>query len=362
MESGKARERNILQEMDGTQQKAAVLEGLVLNQQRQIALLTDSTTSLQAAIGPQEQNLAQLGSRILTMEDEQHRLADVLARSLLTERRMNQWSTLEMMLGARSWREFLARRSLLKRLQTTSKNTISSLAAAVDTLQVTENDIFTRTHKLREQKSSIESKRQEAEAARRNIQQDLRELSRTKTALRSGLNKVRKDRKLLTERRQEIAAAQARIEEFIGKITRTEPLPGVSLESQKGRLPWPVPGRIVERFGLVRNRDTYTVTENPGIELSANAMDNVIAVADGEVSSVTWLRGFGNVCIVEHPGSYYTVYAKLGQVSVRARDRIQAGAPLGSPGYDAAADEYRVHFELWAGKEKKNPSDWLHKP
>jgi septal ring factor EnvC (AmiA/AmiB activator) len=146
---------------------------------------------------------------------------------------------------------------------------------------------------------------------------------------------------------------------MIGKMARGEPMSGVALSVLRGSLPWPVIGRLVSRFGIVRNRKLATVTENPGIELAATADAAVSTVAEGRVSSVTWLRGYGNVCIVEHPGSFYTVYAKLGQVVVRPRDELRAGEIIGYPGFDAGSEDYRVHFELWSGKEKKNPIEWL---
>ena len=247
----------------------------------------------------------------------------------------------------------------MKRLQRTAHQSLSTLAASVDTLQETEDAVFASTQILREQKWSLEANRRRATDLTRDLQRDITELERGKNSLQSRLKKLRQDRKLLEQHRQEIAASQAQIEEMIGKIARGEPMSGIALATLKGALPWPVIGRVVAKFGAVKNPALATITENPGIEIAASADAAVSSVAEGRVSSVTWLRGYGNVCIIEHPGSFYTVYAKLGQVVVKPREDVRSGGVIGYPGFDASSEDYRVHFELWSGKEKKNPLEWL---
>jgi murein DD-endopeptidase MepM/ murein hydrolase activator NlpD len=112
---------------------------------------------------------------------------------------------------------------------------------------------------------------------------------------------------------------------------------------------------------MIRNRESSTLTENPGIDLTIAVDEPVRAVADGKINSVTWLRGFGNVCIVEHSGSFYTVYAHLGNLSVENGQLLKKGDIVGGPSLDPLSGEYRLHFELWSGKEKKNPREWLTK-
>jgi septal ring factor EnvC (AmiA/AmiB activator) len=359
LETGAARERGVLKDLDAGEQRVAISEELVRDQRRQMTALRDSIARIKAEIGPREAELANLGSRIITLEDDQQKLSGALARSLLAERRLSGVAVLDFLLGAESWRELLARRGALKRLEGTVTQSMQTLAASVDTLQETEDVVFASTQTLRERKWQLEAKRRQITDLARDLQGDLNELERGKHELQSRLHKLRQNRKLLEVHRHDVAASQAQIEEMIGKMARGEPMSGVALSVLRGSLPWPVIGRLVSRFGIVRNRKLATVTENPGIELAATADAAVSTVAEGRVSSVTWLRGYGNVCIVEHPGSFYTVYAKLGQVVVRPRDELRAGEIIGYPGFDAGSEDYRVHFELWSGKEKKNPIEWL---
>ncbi len=359
LEAHRSREQGVIKDADATRRRMVLLEEMMRGQRHEVDGLKDSISAVESEIAPRNAELAELGNRIIGLEDEQQRISVSLAHSLLTEGRLTGWASLEFLLGSHSWRDLLTRRALLKRLHMTEHRSLLSLHALKDTLQEAESTIFEIAKALRERKSDLEQSRGVARAREDNLRADLQKLDDEKASLKERLTDLRRERKALTVRRREIAAAQLQIEHMIDRATERSPLAGMPLSLRRGSLPWPVAGRVVERFGLMHNRKLDTMTENPGIELSTDANAHVTSVADGRVSSVTWLRGYGNVCIVEHPGSFYTVYAKLDQVLVKADDDVRVGSVLGKPSYDATASDYRVHFELWSGKEKKDPIEWL---
>jgi septal ring factor EnvC (AmiA/AmiB activator) len=359
LETRKSREQDMLRDADAAKQRTALLQEMMRRQNHQVDGLEDSIAALEAEIAPQNAQLADLGTKIIGLEDEQQKIGSSLARSMLVEQRLTGWASLEFLFGSHSWRDLLARRSLLKRLQITEKHSLLSLHMVSDSLQDTENTVFESARALRERKSNLEQSQGAAVAQEQNLRTDLQKLDDERGSLQQRLTELRHERRSLTARRKEIAEAQREIEHMVDKATERAPLAGTSLDLRKGSLPWPVAGRVVEHFGLVHNRKLDTVTENPGIELSTDADSPVTSVADGRVSSVTWLRGYGNVCIVEHPGSFYTVYAKLDKVLVKADELVSGGAVIGQPAYDAGTKDYRVHFEVWSGKEKKDPIEWL---
>jgi murein DD-endopeptidase MepM/ murein hydrolase activator NlpD len=85
----------------------------------------------------------------------------------------------------------------------------------------------------------------------------------------------------------------------------------------------------------------------------------VIAVADGNVSIVTYIPGFGNIIILTHSGGYRTIYADLSEIGVAESQKVKVGEVIGKSG--VSVDGKVLHFELWKDHEKQNPEVWLAK-
>lgn len=132
--------------------------------------------------------------------------------------------------------------------------------------------------------------------------------------------------------------------------------------AMKGSLPRPVSGgwTVTGKFGRHSLPDLPDVVyDNPGIDVEVSKGAAVSAVYPGSVSGVYVVAGFGTVVIVNH-GDYYTVYGNLASPSVKVGDKVKQGQHIGkaadsmdSPGKGA------LHFEVWKGREKLNPSNWI---
>ena len=359
LESERGQEYDVLGQLNIRQKQVSVQEALIREQQTRAGVLRDSIANLESDIEVRESYLSQLGLQIIDLEDRHDLLSEGLARTLLADRRLAQFGAMEFMLGARSWRDLMSRRAVVKRLESIERNALNSLAIAADTLQTTESYVFTESRTLRAQKDLLELRRAEALELEHGLTVENAKLDQGKQQLVAELDRIQNNRKLLEERSREIETAQAAIKGMIEKVVRGEPMTGISLLLSRGVLPWPANGRVVQRFGLVKNEALSTFTENPGIEILVSADEPIKCIAEGKVSSITWLRGFGNVCIVEHPGSFFTVYARLGQIDVTTNQTVATGQSLGYTSFDPVSEQYRLHFEFWSGKDKKDPLEWL---
>jgi murein DD-endopeptidase MepM/ murein hydrolase activator NlpD len=86
----------------------------------------------------------------------------------------------------------------------------------------------------------------------------------------------------------------------------------------------------------------------------------VTTVADGEVTTIWWLPGYGNLVIVDHYSGFRTVYAHLSEITVSEGQKVKEGEQIGASG--EALEGARLHFELWKDREKQNPELWLSRP
>ncbi|MFH1011202.1 MAG: M23 family metallopeptidase, partial [bacterium] len=272
---------------------------------------------------------------------------------------------LEFLLGAQSVGELFRRRQVLSNLHRLEEKHLAQLAYQSRQLDLLRDQIVARTNHLEGEYRLIDETRRDVLEAERRLRAEQEKLKQQQQLLAADLEMVHSDRALLERQRLEIQEALRRIEEMVKAARDTSTLagilPGEPLTPLKGLLPWPVQGDVIEYFGAQKHRRSETVTDNPGIDIAASASQEVSCVADGRVAICTWLRGFGNVVIVEHPGDFFTVYAHLQQLTVQRGDEVRAGDGIGTASLDGITGKYRIHFELWEGKQKQNPLHWLTK-
>lgn len=135
-----------------------------------------------------------------------------------------------------------------------------------------------------------------------------------------------------------------------------------SFESNRGRLPWPVEtGSVVEAFGRHQHAIAEKVMmDNKGIEIQTRTNASVRAVFDGEVTAVVYTPGMGQMVLVSH-GQYFTVYNRLGSVSVKKGDKVRTKQQLGTVVLNDDGIPV-VHFELWRVSKDYyavDPQGWL---
>ena len=144
----------------------------------------------------------------------------------------------------------------------------------------------------------------------------------------------------------------------ISPITSVENVSNYPLFSTyKGRLTWPAEGRIVNKFGEQLNPQLRTVTMNFGVDIAVSYGSPVRAVADGRVSIIYWLPGYGNIIILTHSEDFRTVYAYLSEILVVEGQIVNRGSIIAKSGESLSGE--MLHFQIWRGREKQNPELWL---
>ena len=126
----------------------------------------------------------------------------------------------------------------------------------------------------------------------------------------------------------------------------------------KGNLPWPADGPIVDRFGQ-KFHPVYKnlkLPPNNGVDIALAKGAKVRAVFDGVVRQIVVMPGYNKCILVQH-GNYFTFYCKLGSTSVKAGDKVMTGDLLGT--VDVINDQIQLHFQVWQGNKPQNPEHWL---
>jgi len=132
--------------------------------------------------------------------------------------------------------------------------------------------------------------------------------------------------------------------------------------SNKGKLPWPLEkGVIVQRYGKQKHAVFAGIeTFNNGIDIATDKKAIVRAVFDGTISRIFFIKGEGKAILMNH-GEYFSVYSGLQEVSVKVGNKLLAKEKIGIVFTQEAEEKTELHFEIWKGYDKYDPSKWLYK-
>jgi lipoprotein NlpD len=130
----------------------------------------------------------------------------------------------------------------------------------------------------------------------------------------------------------------------------SRPAPRREVQAAKGTFIWPVRGSVVKKFGSKGSQ------ANKGIEVAAPVGSAVVAAAAGKVTySGDGITGFGNLIILKHDDSFFTVYGFNQANLVKSGSFVSQGQKIALAGRPSTGGRARLHFEIRRGKEAVNP-------
>ncbi|MGL1832565.1 murein hydrolase activator EnvC family protein [Rhodocyclaceae bacterium SMB388] len=131
---------------------------------------------------------------------------------------------------------------------------------------------------------------------------------------------------------------------------------GVRFSQLRGTMGFPVRGELIGRFGAPRAEGG---TRWRGIFIRAGGGEDVVAVAAGEIVFSDWMRGYGNLIIVDHGDDYLTIYGNNDALLKVVGDRISGGTPIASVGASGGGQESGLYFEVRHKGEPMDPMKWI---
>jgi len=215
-------------------------------------------------------------------------------------------------------------------------------------------------HDLQQEKVGVEAALQERLKVEAALLETIRKRRKTLKVSRQKKNallfRIDQDKELHERLLEELREAE---EELLERIRQAPPTPVIvekgPLSAQKGRLAWPVKGKIYRRFGISRS------VRSKGIDIKAEPGTPVRAVWGGDVAFADWFRGYGKLLIIHHGEKDYTIAAHLSELTRRKGERVEAGEIVGHAGATGSVDGCLVHFEIWHGGKPEDPLKWLQK-
>lgn len=227
---------------------------------------------------------------------------------------------------------------------------------------------------LEKEKLELQVLKKEAEAIKAERAAELLKLQGEEKQSDQIVKQLQRNRKKyqsqLTAKRKQVDALNREIERLVNSAMGGGSKKGSSgktdfdrklaaeFSRNKGNLPWPADGPVVDKFGQ-KYHPVYKnlkLPPNNGIDIALSKDAKVRAVFDGVVKQIVVMPGYNKCILVQH-GNYFTFYCKLATTSVKAGDKVKTGDLLGT--VDVINDQILLHFQVWQGNKPQNPESWL---
>lgn len=312
---------------------------------RYIKRLAEQETMLDERVGDLR---VQIGGREVVLSQQEEALAARL-RQMYKRDPQYRW---EVLLGAQSFDQAINRYQFMR------------IIAAQDLKLI--DEFRESKQRLETESARLAASLQDVAAVKAAREAESTQLANTKKKRQTTLSQIRNEKTRHANAIQELEKAQAEMQALIDEIIRRRVSdkdlpPSGEFAAMKGRLPWPVNGKLIRGFGKHTHPKYGTVTMNNGIDIQAPGGTPIIAVAAGVVEFVDWIDAFGKCVILNHGGGYYTLYAHVATTMVSQGQRIARGQAIAEVGDTGSMEGYVCHFEVRQARKALDPTQWLGK-
>ena len=309
-----------------------------------------------------EKSITQAEVTIEKKESEHTSLVNRYAKRVTHTYKKGRLSDLEKLLDAKSWRQAVYRAKYIKIISEHDRSLADEIRrnlVEIETKRIVMERELIDIRKIDEEKLS---RKKWLEQRRRVRNKELGNLKRDRQKMSVALNQRKKAAQQMESIISRLERERvARIAELEWRRKEMELLGSVPFKELKGKLPWPIEGKVISRFGTYLNPNLKTVTENTGIDIHGSEGTEVRSIYDGIVTTVTYIRGYGNTVILDHGDGFYSVYTHVMDVEVEENSYVNARDIIAHVGDSGSLEGTKLHFEIWGNKDKLNPELWLKK-
>ena len=340
------RSKDALAQLTLIRKKISSRKALIAENDRQIRAYSDEIYSAQRQI-----------NRLQAREDTLTEHYSRLVRSAYRNRDVKIWYM--YILASENLGQAFRRFSYFRELS-------SQMKAQAKEIREIRSELESEKARLQELKAEAEKVRARRQNELKSLQQEegqsakvVSQLKRNRTKYQKELNAKRKQVEALNREIKRLveAAMKASSGEKGGKETIDYKLAG-EFSANKGKLPWPAEGPVIDRFGQ-HYHPVFTKLKLPfnnGITIALPKGTEVRAVFDGVVKQIVVMPGYNQCVLVQH-GNYFSFYCKLKTTSVKAGDKVRTGQAIGE--VDTINGQTQLHFQIWKDQTPQNPETWL---
>ena len=371
--------------LEAIQKEKSGVQGELKKTESEMGQLEKQVKGLQQELNKSNEELKRLDTEKKKLQQsrlEQQRLIGIQARAAYQG---GQQEYLKLLLNQQNPEKFSRTLTYYDYLSQARLEQLATFNETLRQLANVEQDIANQQNQLNEQKSALDGRREQLAEARKERQLALAKLNKDLSARDQKLKArqqeqaqlgnvlktieatlARQAREAAEARKQALAAEQARAKGDKAGPGADGPLVsssgatyGGNFASARGKLPWPVNGRLAARFGTARGGDERTKWD--GVLISAGAGSQVHAVHGGRVVFADWLRGAGLLVILDHGNGYLSLYGHNQSLLKDAGQIVKAGEAIATVGTSGGQNTPALYFAIRQQGRPSDPAQWCRR-
>lgn len=248
--------------------------------------------------------------------------------------------------------QLMRRSKYLQYLTVYEHKMLSSYKENVENLNRKQAQLVTLKKDLQQTKEKIQSEEASLQTTMKQKETVLASVKKQKVSQM----RILKDLKDASNRILEIIRESEKAEKGKGEVYA-----GKGFGNMKGKLPWPVEGKVAIPYGSQKDPQFNTPIFRSGAYIQAGSDTYAKAVSGGKVVFAEWFKGYGKMVIINHGNGYHTLYASLSEIFTKVGDIIKGKQAVGRVGSSGIINFPGLYFELRYKGKPLDPLQWLQR-
>ena len=293
------------------------------------------------------------------LDDRLHRQKDLLGKLLYREYLSGKHEYLKLMLDNQDPNQIARDVQYFQYIARDRAAWLANLRSQLK--EISRVSTETRTQSLELEQLRTEEAAQQAQLKQKKLEKQvvLAQLSKQLSSQRKEVGRLQHDESRLTSLVAKISRMLAKPK--TNSLFHNDNLPdnrfdGKPFEQLQGKLALPVKGEITNKFGAIRPDSTVLWK---GLFIKSGSGQSVKVVAAGRVVFADWLRGFGNLLIVDHGNAYMSLYGDNETLLKQVGDEVRGGDIIATVGNSGGNSESGLYFELRHESRPLDPVKWM---
>ncbi len=284
------------------------------------------------------------------LNNEIAEVKDILDKRLISLYKYHNRSGLRILLSSDTYNDFLRHDKLLNKIVSNDYNLIKKSLKRIE-------EKVAHEKKLKNQKSALLKQKKKYYKSSTKIEV-------TKKEKISLLKKTREKKAVQLTAIKELKEYARKLQDFIDRLPE-EKKDFKSLtrrfSAMKGKLPFPVKGKIITKFGRKEHVDLHTFTFEKGIDIKAPQGKEVQSIFEGKVIYADWFKGYGKMMIINHGEKYYSLFGHASKLFKKTGDIVGQGETIALVGDTNSLKGSCLYFEIRHHGKPQDPLRWLVK-